>query len=118
MREVQSRQFKVGQTPIEKIWIDSKSRDDTPVLLKGLQHIWCERELRDRVFDLLDEHVSPETDRAVGRPGMDLWRILVLGVVKQGLRCDFDRLTTRQPSRDGVGVPGARRVRGQDLLLT
>ena len=92
MREVQSRQFKVGQTAIEKIWIDPKSRDDTPALLKGLQHIWCERELRDRVFDLLDEQVSPEADRTVGRPGMDLWRILVLGVVKQGLRCDFDRL--------------------------
>ena len=28
----------------------------------------------------------------VGRPGMDLWRILVLGVLKQGLGCDFDRI--------------------------
>ena len=26
------------------------------------------------------------------RPGMDLWQILVLGVLKQGLGCDFDRL--------------------------
>ena len=23
---------------------------------------------------------------------MDLWRILVIGILKQGLRCDFDRL--------------------------
>ena len=28
----------------------------------------------------------------MGRPGMDLWQILVLGVLKQGLGCDFDRL--------------------------
>ena len=34
----------------------------------------------------------PEVDRTVGRPGMELWRILVLGVLKQGLACDFDRL--------------------------
>ena len=44
------------------------------------------------MFALLDEHVLPETDREVGRPGMALWRILVLGVLKQGLGCDFDRL--------------------------
>lgn len=31
-------------------------------------------------------------DRTVGRPGMDLWRILVLGVLKHDLGCDFDRL--------------------------
>ncbi|MCY4356151.1 MAG: hypothetical protein OXD01_01365 [Gammaproteobacteria bacterium] len=27
-----------------------------------------------------------------GRHGMDLWRILVLAVLKQGLGCDYDRL--------------------------
>ena len=41
---------------------------------------------------LLETHIRPGTDRKVGRPGMDLWRILVLGVLKQGLGCDFDRL--------------------------
>ena len=41
---------------------------------------------------LLEEHVQPEVDRTVGRPGMSLWQILVLGVLKQGLGCDFDRL--------------------------
>ena len=92
MREVQSRQFRLGQAAIGEIWIDPKSRDDTPALFRGLQHIYCDEGLRTRLFKLLDEHVQPGTDRKVGRPGMELWRILVLGVVKQGLRCDFDRL--------------------------
>ena len=48
--------------------------------------------MRARLFVLLDEHILPEADRTVGRPGMDLWQILVLGVLKQGLGCDFDRL--------------------------
>ena len=30
----------------------------------------------------------PEVDR----PGMEIWRILVMGIIKQGLGCDFDRL--------------------------
>ena len=33
----------------------------------------------------------PAVDRTVGRPGMALWQMLVLGVLKQGLGCDFDR---------------------------
>ena len=92
MREVHRRQFQLGQAPIEKIRIDPKSRDDIPAVLKGLQHVWGDEALRARLSALLDEHILPETDRTVGRPGMDLWRILVLGVLKQGLGCDFDRL--------------------------
>ena len=92
MREVHRRQFGLGQVPIEKIWLDPKSRDDIPAVLKGLQHIWSDEALRARLFALLEEHVQPEVDHTVGRPGMALWPILVLGVLKQGLGCDFDRL--------------------------
>ena len=60
MREVHRSQFQLGQVPIEKIWINPKSRDDIPAVLKGLQHIWCDEELRERLFALLDEHILPE----------------------------------------------------------
>ncbi len=92
MREVHKRQFGLGQVPIEKIWLDPKSRDDIPAVLKGLQHIWSDGALREQLLALLEEHVQPEVDRTVGRPGMALWQILVFGVLKQGLGCDFDRL--------------------------
>ncbi len=36
MREVQKRQFQFGQVAIEAIWLDPKSRDDIPAVLKGL----------------------------------------------------------------------------------
>ena len=111
MREVHRRQFEFGQVPVEKIWIDPKSRDDIPAVLKGLQHIWSDEELRARWFALLDEHVLPETDREVGRPGMALWRILVLGVLKQGLGCDFDRLhNLANHHENGARVPGATAI--------
>jgi hypothetical protein len=92
MREIHRRQLQIGQIPIDKIWINPKSRDDIPAVLKGLQHIWSDEVLRARLLALLDEHILPEADRTVGRPGMDLWQVLVLGVLKQGLGCDFDRL--------------------------
>ncbi|MBI2504240.1 MAG: hypothetical protein HYW07_13525 [Candidatus Latescibacteria bacterium] len=36
--------------------------------------------------------IPPEVDRTTGRPGMALWRILVLGVVRLNLNWDDDRL--------------------------
>ena len=62
MREVQRRQFHLGQAAIGQIWIDPKSRDDIPAVLKGLQHIWGEEALRARLFALLDEHILPEAE--------------------------------------------------------
>ena len=90
MREVQRRQMQFGQVAIGDIWLDPKSRDDIPAVLKGLQYLYTDK--RVELFGLLESHIRPGTDRKVGRPGMELWRILVLGVLKQGLGCDFDRL--------------------------
>ena len=48
-------------------------------------------QLRQRIFALLTEQVCPGINLKMGRPGMDLWRVLVLVILKQGLGCDYDR---------------------------
>ena len=48
-------------------------------------------ELRQRIFALLTEQVRPGINLKMGRPGMDLWRVLVLAILKQELGCDYDR---------------------------
>ena len=90
MRKVEECQFGLGRVPIAEIALDPKSRDDIPAVLKGLQLLYEQR--RAELWALLEAGVCPESDHRLGRPGMDLWRILVLGVLKQGLDCDFDRL--------------------------
>ena len=92
MREVRNPQMGLGEVRIEDIKLDPKSRDDIPALLLGLQHLYGDAAFRSRLFALMDEYILPGVDRTVGRPGMEMWRILVMGVVKQGLGCDFDRL--------------------------
>ena len=92
MRQVRNPQMELGEVRIEDIELDLRSRDDIPALLLGLQHLYADGHFRSRLFALLEEHILPGTDRTVGRPGMEMWRILVMGVVKQGLGCDFDRL--------------------------
>ena len=93
MRSVLSLQPQLGAIDIGAIQLDPRSRDDIPAVLKGLQCVYCDRACRDALFALLERHVLPGTDRSLGRPGMDLWQVLVMGILKQGVNCDFDRLT-------------------------
>ena len=92
MRQTRKSQLALGEARIEDIKLDHKSRDDIPAVLLGLQHLYSHEETREKLFSLLEEHILPGTNRNVGRPGMELWRILVMGVLKQGLGCDFDRV--------------------------
>lgn len=78
MRVVETQQMQFGELAIGDIEIDPKSRDDVPAVLKGLQWIYCHEPTRQRVFELLQEKIQPGVDMKVGRPGMQLWRVLVL----------------------------------------
>ena len=92
MRYTKNPQMKLGEIPISEIKIDLKSRDDIPPLLLGLQHIYTTPDLRQAVFAILEDKILPDTDHQNGRPGMDLWKILVLGVLRVNLNWDYDRL--------------------------
>ena len=98
MRKVIDPQMLLDGVDIGAIHLDPKSRDDVPQILRGLQHIFTESELRDRVFAILQE-VRPQrvkgqgkADADTGRPGMEQWSILVLGVLRLGLNADYDRI--------------------------
>ena len=98
MRSVINHQMMFGRTDISAIVFDPKSRDDIPKILRGLQGIYTNEELRKRVFAILEE-VRPDrkkgegkADPNTGRPGTEQWAILVLGVVRLGLNADYDRL--------------------------
>ena len=78
-------------TPIEKIRLPRRSRDELPPILAGLQWLWMHPTLRAEILALLEAAVLAGK-AATGRTGMDLWQILVLGVVRLGLDADWDRL--------------------------
>ena len=92
MRQFVPPQLHCGELRIVDIELDAHSRDDIPQLLRGLQYLYVNPTLRAELFQLLDEMIPPEVDRTTGRPGMALWRILVLGVVRLNLNWDYDRL--------------------------
>ena len=93
MRRAKERQMKIGQVPIGKIQFDLRSRDEIPKILIGLQQLYCNEEIREKVFQELIKLVPEDIDPNNGRPGMDLWRILVLGTVRLSCNWDYDKLT-------------------------
>src|SRR2546423_6797098 len=84
-------QLALGQIPIERVHIPLKSRDELPPVLAGLQWIFQTPEISEEIFALLESKVVAGK-KATGRPGLALWQNLVLGVVRLGLGCDYDRL--------------------------
>ena len=88
-------QLELGAIPIEDIRFNLKSRDDIPRILLGLQHIYSDANLRQSIFDVMSKHLqnAKTIDFKNGRPGMNLWTVLVLGVLRNDLNCDYDRLT-------------------------
>lgn len=92
MRQRFECQTDLGQTPIAQVVIPLKSRDELPPVLAGLQWIFRTPGVNHAVFDLLEKKVLDGKLPHTGRPGMDLWHILVLGVVRLCLDCDYDRI--------------------------
>jgi IS5 family transposase len=91
MRKRFEAQLQFGLTPIEDVKIPEKSRDELPPVLASLQWIFITPEINEKIFELLEERVCGNK-KETGRSGMDLWHILVLGVVRLALDCDYDRL--------------------------
>ena len=92
MRKVIEKQLKIGQVDICNIPIDFQSRDEIPQVLLGLQEIYSDRQIREKVFSILSEVIPKNINSDNGRPGMDLWKILVLGVIRLNCNWDYDKV--------------------------
>ena len=82
-------QDELDTTAIEEIIIPIKSRDELPPVLMALQYIFVTEELSEQVFSLLEQRIEL---KKIGRSGLSLWEIIVLGVVRLTLDANYDRL--------------------------
>jgi transposase, IS5 family len=111
VRKVIEKQMKIGQANISTIEFDLKSRDEIPKILIGLQHIYTTPETRQEVFKILEGIIPEGTDSKNGRPGMELWKIFVLGNIRLVCNCDYDKLQEYANNHKGIrqmlGHPGS-----------
>jgi len=91
MRKVIDLQMEFWKKDIANIEFDLQSRDEIPKLLMGLQFIYRTAAIREKVFNVLKQ-VVPKKSQETGRPGMDLWKILVLGTLRLNCNWDYDKV--------------------------
>ena len=104
-------------TPIEKIRLPLQSRDELPPILAGLQWIWMQPSLKAEMFALLEAKILAGKQRT-GRTGIDLWQILVLGVVRLGRQLEHHLgLALRFLDRGEVGQLALERALVPQQLL-
>ena len=91
MRKVIELQMEFWKKDIANIEFDLQSRDEIPKLLMGLQYIYHTAPIREKVFKVLKQ-IVPKKSHETGRPGMDLWKILVLGTLRLNCNWDYDKV--------------------------
>ena len=91
MRKVIDLQMEFWKKDIANIEFDLQSRDEIPKLLTGLQYIYRTPSVRKQIFTVL-KRIVPKKSHETGRPGMDLWKILVLGTLRLNCNWDYDKV--------------------------
>ncbi len=92
MRKAFEPQMKIGETGIQSIRFDPRSRDEIPKVLRGLQSIDSDNVARNEAIDVIKGIIPPKISLNKGRPGMFFWKILVLGSLRHGCNWDYDHL--------------------------
>lgn len=118
MRKMFHEQLTLGEPAISAIKIDLKSRDDIPQLLMGLQYIYDNPQLKEKVFSVLEKILPKKTNKNNGRPGMELWRIFVLGVLRVNLNWDYDRLCEMANQHKNIRQMLGHGAFDEDLMYT
>lgn len=92
MRKAISKQSWPESINIGEIQLDTSSRDDMSAILTGLHAISMDKTTRTKLFRLLDKRILPDLRGFMDDRATELWRILVMGVLKHGLGWGSDHL--------------------------
>ena len=79
-----------GKAAIQTLDINPKSRDDIEYILRGLQYLYVHH--WNELEQIFEAEFCAGENWDHDQLGMDCWSILVAGVLKQGIECNFDRL--------------------------
>ena len=92
MRQALDPQLSLGQTPIDQIHLNGRSRFELIPILAGLQHLEADAPLRDQILEWVASDVLGSRSGRRGRMGISFWQILVLAVIRQGCNYDYAAL--------------------------
>jgi hypothetical protein len=78
--------------PISQLKLNVNCRDEIIPILRALQHVYDDAELRHELVRLVGKDINPRTSRKHGRRGLNYWEITVLAAARLGCNLDYDKL--------------------------
>jgi hypothetical protein len=92
MRKPCSDQTRFDCQIIPEVELNLKCRDEIVPILRALQHIYSQSQLRDEILDLVRQDVNEHSRKDRGREGLGYWQIIVLAAARLGCNLDYDKL--------------------------
>jgi IS5 family transposase len=92
MRTPFSSQTRFDCQSVLEVKLNLKCRDEMVPLLRGLQHVYRQPQLRDEILDLVARDVNEHSRHDRGREGLGYWQITVLAAARLGCNLDYDKL--------------------------
>jgi IS5 family transposase len=92
MRISHQNQLQLDATPIAEITLDVQCRDPLIPILRGLQHLYAQPQIREQALQYVAEDVLQDAAPNQGREGLTLWQIFVLSAVRLGANLTYDHL--------------------------
>jgi hypothetical protein len=92
MRVAFQQQARLDCPPVAAVPLNLECRDEIIPILRALQHIYVQAELRDEILELIGNDVNPDSSPDRGREGLSYWTVMVLAAVRLGCNFDYDRL--------------------------
>ena len=78
--------------PISEVKLNLNCRDEIVPILRALQQVYGDAELRGELLRLVSTDVNQNTSRKRGRRGLNYWEIVVLAAARLGCNLDYDKL--------------------------
>lgn len=78
--------------PIREVRLNLGCRDEIIPILRALQHVYEDDKSQRSLLAMVGKDVSGDTDRKLGRRGMNYWEITVLAAARLGCNLDYDKL--------------------------
>ena len=92
VRKHYQSQQRFDSSPIGQFELNLECRDEIIPVLVGLQFLYTNTKLRQKVVKLVAADLNEHSRRDIGRPGMDDWHVVVLAAVRLGCNLDYDKL--------------------------
>jgi IS5 family transposase len=92
MRLAVPEQARLAGSSIAAVPLNLNCRDEIIPILRALQHVYEQPQLRQEILDLVGKDVNRDSSPDRGREGLSYWTIMVLAAVRLGCNFDYDKL--------------------------